>query len=104
MKIKGQMLKQNFLIKNKSHGYRVVAPVRLKVVSVLYFSCHFLKKNYLFLAELGLCCCTQAFSSCGEWGPLCSCAQASHCGFSCCRTWALGHVAHPLVVVACWAQ
>ena len=22
---------------------------------------------YLFLAELGLCCCTWAFSSCGEW-------------------------------------
>ena len=25
---------------------------------------------YLFLAELGLCCCTQAFSSCGERGLL----------------------------------
>ena len=25
---------------------------------------------YLFLAVLGLCCCTQAFSSCGEWGLL----------------------------------
>ena len=24
----------------------------------------------LFLAVLGLCCCTQAFSSCGEWGLL----------------------------------
>ena len=23
---------------------------------------------YLFLAVLGLCCCTWAFSSCGEWG------------------------------------
>ena len=31
----------------------------------------FLKKKkfiYLFLAALGLRCCTQAFSSCGEWG------------------------------------
>ena len=25
---------------------------------------------YLFLAVLGLCCCSQAFSSCGEWGLL----------------------------------
>ena len=22
------------------------------------------------MAELGLCCCAQAFSSCGEWGLL----------------------------------
>ena len=29
-----------------------------------------LKKIYLFLAMLGLRCCTQAFSSCGEWGLL----------------------------------
>ena len=25
---------------------------------------------YLFLAALGLCCCVQVFSSCGEWGLL----------------------------------
>ena len=25
---------------------------------------------YLFLAALGPCCCTWAFSSCGEWGLL----------------------------------
>ena len=25
---------------------------------------------YLFLAVLGLCCCTRAFSGCGEWGLL----------------------------------
>ena len=25
---------------------------------------------YLFLAVLGLHCCVQAFSSCGEWGLL----------------------------------
>ena len=25
---------------------------------------------YLFMAMLGLCCCVQAFSSCGEWGLL----------------------------------
>ena len=27
----------------------------------------------LFMAVLGLCCCTWAFSSCGEWGTLFSC-------------------------------
>ena len=26
--------------------------------------------SYLFLAALGLCCCTRAFSSCGERGLL----------------------------------
>ena len=25
---------------------------------------------YLFLATLGLCCCMQAFPSCGKWGLL----------------------------------
>ena len=41
---------------------------------------------YLFLVVLGLCCCTWAFSSCGEWGLLSSwSARVSHCGgFSCC--------------------
>ena len=40
---------------------------------------------YLFLAVLGLLCCTWAFSSWGEWGlPSGSGAQASDCsGFSC---------------------
>ena len=37
----------------------------------------FLKK-FLFLVVLGLCCCTRAFSSCGEWGLLSNCGtQAS---------------------------
>ena len=40
----------------------------------------------------GLCCCTWAFSSCGEWGLLFVCGVwSSHCGgFSCCRAQALG--------------
>ena len=25
---------------------------------------------FIFLAALGLCCCTRAFSSCGKWGLL----------------------------------
>ena len=53
---------------------------------------------YIFLAALGLPCCTQAFSSCGEQGLLFVAgfvvgfvAQASHCGgFSCCGARALG--------------
>ena len=24
---------------------------------------------FIYLAALGLCCCTRAFSSCGKWGP-----------------------------------
>ena len=52
----------------------------------------------LFLAALGLHCCAQAFSSCGEWRLLFG-ARASHCGgFSCCGAWTLG--ARASVVVA----
>ena len=41
---------------------------------------------------MGLCCCSWAFSSCGEQGLLSSCgALASYCGgFSWGRAWALG--------------
>ena len=54
-----------------------------------------LKKNFfflhvhtaIFLAVLGLCCCTKAFSSCGGQGLLSSCSvRALHgAGFSHCR-------------------
>ena len=54
---------------------------------------------FYFLAALGLCCCMQAFSSCGEQGYSSCGARASHCsGFSCCRARALG--AWASVVVA----
>ena len=59
---------------------------------------------YLFLAVLGLHCCTQAFSSCGERGSHCTSLQCAgfslqwllllwsagsrHAGFSSCGTWA----------------
>ena len=53
------------------------------------FSNWFLKIFILFLAALGLHCCTRAFSSCGEprqfFVSLCS-------GFSCCRAQVLGHI------------
>ena len=47
---------------------------------------------FLFLAVLGLCCCTQAFSSCSKPGLLSRCSlPASHCrGFSCWGAWARG--------------
>ena len=49
---------------------------------------------YLFLAALGLHCCAQAFSSCGERGATLRCnEQASHCGgFSCWRSMGSRHV------------
>ena len=58
---------------------------------------------HLFMVVLGLCWCSLAVSSCGEWGPLfvvmhglliamaspCCGAQAlGHMGFSSCSTWA----------------
>ena len=55
---------------------------------------------YLFLAVLGLCCCAQAFSSCGEWGLLFIVVRGLLMAVaSCCRAWALG--ARASVVVAC---
>ena len=61
----------------------------LKSTELHTFSCF----TYLIFA-LGLRCCTQAFSSCGECRRLLSgCGTwASHCGsFSCCGAWALEH-------------
>ena len=43
-----------------------LVPVSLNGILFLFFF-NFI---YLFLAALGLHCCTQAFSSCGEWGQL----------------------------------
>ena len=62
----------------------------------------------LFLAALGLRCCTRDFSSCHERGSTLHCgARSSHCGgFSCCRAWALGAQASVVVqhagLVAPW--
>ena len=39
-----------------------------KLITFLFFFINLF--IYLFMAELGLCCCTRAFSSCGEWGLL----------------------------------
>ena len=57
-------------------------------VPLIYSGINFKKNFYLFMAVLGLCCCTWTFSSCGEWGLLSSCAWASphHASF-CYRAW-----------------
>ena len=56
-------------------------------------------KIYLFLAALGLRCCTRVFSSCGEQGLfLVVVPSFSLGGFSCCGARALG--AWASVVVA----
>ena len=63
---------------------------------VLFFS-NFKIFIYLFLAVLGLRCCTQAFSSCVRVTLHCG-AWASHCGGFSCRAWALGALASVVVV------
>ena len=63
---------------------------------------------YVSMVVLGLHCCTHAFSSCGQWGLLCSySAWASHCGgFSCRGAQALGCMGFSSfsVVAADWLQ
>ena len=67
----------------------------LRVFHFFYFL-----KTYLFLAVLGLRCCAQAFSSCGEWGLLSTVGhrlwgtraqQLWFTGFSSCGSRALEH-------------
>ena len=65
---------------------------------------------YLFMATLGLCCCAQAFFSCGERGATLHCGERSshYGGFSCCGaralgTWASVVVAHGLSSCGSWA-
>ena len=59
----------------------------------------FLFPIYLFMAALGLHCCTRAFSSCGEWGLLfiavCGLLTAVAC--LCCGARALGTQASVVV-------
>ena len=52
----------------------------------------FLLKNICLGAAVGLLCCTQDSSSCGQWGLLCSCgAWASCCGGFSCAAWTPEH-------------
>ena len=75
--------------------------------------CSFFKKSnfiYLFLAALGLRCCTWAFCSCGERGLLfiVVCELLIAVASLCCGAWALGAqasvaVAHGLSNCGWWA-
>ena len=62
-----------------------------------------------FLAALGLRCCVQAFSSCGEWGLLfvvlrgVLIAVASRCGARALGAWASVVVARGLSSCGAWA-
>ena len=58
-------------------GYSPVVEILGHMVILFLVFFFFLKKLvfnlfffFLFLAILGLCFCTRAFSSCGKWGPL----------------------------------
>ena len=54
-------------------NYGEYAFLNMATVNINYF----LSFDYLFLAVLGLPCCTQAFSSCGEWGLFSCCGSSS---------------------------
>ena len=43
---------------------------KVRYIYIYIFFFFFFNKFILFLAALGLHCCTRAFSSCGEWGLL----------------------------------
>ena len=57
----------NPLERRGSHQYCLFVSLSV-YLSVFFFLNKFI--IYLFLAELGLCCCMSAFSICGEWGLL----------------------------------
>ena len=67
----------------------------------IYYFFLFLYFIYLFLAALGLHCCVQAFSSCGEQGLFFAVVHGLLIAVAslCCRAWALG--ARASVAVAC---
>ena len=48
------------------HSYHQYMRVLVALHAVSFFNLFI----YSFLATLGLCCCAQAFPSCGEWGLL----------------------------------
>ena len=51
---------------------------------------------FLFLAALGLCCCAQAFSSCGAQASLYMVASL-YGGFSCCKAQTIEHTGSVVV-------
>ena len=56
-----------------SLGFSMYKIMLSENIFISFFHLNAFKKNvftYLFLAEQGLRCCAQAFSSCGEWAIL----------------------------------
>ena len=49
---------------------RVPCAIQQVLFFSFFYKFYFIYFIYLLLAELGLCCCPQAFSSCGEQGLL----------------------------------
>ena len=98
-------------IQHRENVQSMVAGIVINYFFMLWLCCleytihHlFLKINlfiYLFLVVLGLHCCTRAFSSCGQRGPLFVAVRRLLIAVAClcCRAWALGTRAS--VVVAC---
>ena len=80
------MTEQLTLSTNVPHikNTEVLVECKYIVLKIIIF-CFVLFKIYLFMVVLGLHCSISAFSSCSEWGLLCSLgAWASYCnGFSC---------------------
>ena len=80
-----QNSKQKGPVQGVQHSIREGHTPRVTTTSLLFIYL------FIYLAALGLCCCGQAFPGCGEWGPLCCGAWASHCGgLSRCGARALG--------------
>ena len=79
----------------EAYPYLWVPPTNIFLYIILKFL--FIFK---FLSALGLCCCPQAFSSCGKQGQLASCGVWASCcgGFFCCKAQALGAQASAFVV------
>ena len=71
-------------VKKNADFYAPYAEILFGCLESFFFFNKFIYFIYLlFLAVLGLHCCTGATLKCGVW--------ASHCGgFSCCEAWALG--------------
>ena len=76
-----------------------VLELRSRAAKLINFLKIITKIIYLLLAALGLRCCTQAFSSYGEWEllPSCGARTSPQSGFSCCRARALDSQASVLV-------
>ena len=86
--VHGMLIWWNRLSEKKQEG-----PNRWKKVKMIFLLQDFSQPVfiYLFLAVLGLRSSTQAFSGCGEWGPLfVAVCGLSHCSSrSCCRAQAV---------------